>query len=150
MAEIGTPLGCSHCGEIDGHWCAGVGKRELACAALVTILGVQGWPCQSNAASGAGPSMPSQYGVLLGVKATFVKIVFCRMVAMTLGLVREFEPGATPKKPASGLIAHKRPSGPGCIQAISSPTVHTFQPSDSNGDFNMARFVLPHALGKAP
>src|SRR5262245_34655360 len=125
MAEIGTPSGCSHCGEIDGHWCAGVVKRELGWAALVALSGVQGWPCQSRAVSGAGPSMPSQYGVLSGVKATFVKIVFLWMVAMTLGLVREFDPGATPKKPASGLMAHRRPSGPGCIQAISSPTVHT-------------------------
>src|ERR671939_565203 len=34
------------------------------------------------------------------------------------------------------------------IQAMSSPTVQTFQPSDSNGDFSMARLVLPHALGQ--
>jgi hypothetical protein len=31
-------------------------------------------------------------------------------------------PGATPKKPASGLIAQRRPSGPIFIHAMSSPT----------------------------
>ena len=47
------------------------------------------------------------------------------MVAMALGFVSMPVPGATPKKPASGLIAHRRPSGPGRSQAMSSPTVHT-------------------------
>ena len=37
-------------------------------------------------------------------------------------------PGATPKKPDSGLMAHRRPSGPGRSHAMSSPTVHTFHP----------------------
>ena len=37
-------------------------------------------------------------------------------------------PGATPKKPASGLIARRRPLASGLIQAMSSPTVQTFQP----------------------
>ena len=34
-------------------------------------------------------------------------------------------PGATPKKPFSGLIAHSLPSLPTRSQAISSPTHHT-------------------------
>src|ERR671929_44835 len=42
-------------------------------------------------------------------------------------------------------MAHRRPSGPGLIQAMSSPTVHTFQPSDSKGERSMARLVLPPA-----
>src|SRR5215813_5082100 len=125
MAEIGTPLGFSHSGEIEGHWLAGVVKRELGCAAFVTLSGVQGLPCQSSASCGGGPSIPSQYGVSCGVRATLVKMVFFWMVAMTLGLVCEFVPGATPKNPASGLIAHRRPSAPTCIQQMSSPTVHT-------------------------
>src|SRR5919206_4574677 len=149
IAEMGTPFGFSHSGEIEGHWCAGVVKREFGCATLVILLGVQGWPCQSNASNGGGPSMPSQYGVLLGVKPTLVKIVFRRIVFITLGLVREFEPGATPKKPASGLIAHSRPSGPGVIQAMSSPTVHTLYPCWLAGGTSMAMLVLPQALGKA-
>ena len=58
-------------------------------------------------------------------------------------------PGATPKKPASGLIARSRPSASGLIQAMSSPTVQTFQPSKPAGGISMAKFVLPQALGKA-
>jgi hypothetical protein len=54
-------------------------------------------------------------------------------------------PGATPKNPASGLIAYSRPSSPNFIHAMSSPTVSTVQPS-SDG-MSMARFVLPVALG---
>jgi hypothetical protein len=58
-------------------------------------------------------------------------------------------PGATPKKPASGLMARRRPSEPGLIQAISSPTVLIFQPGMVAGGTIMAKFVLPHWLGKA-
>jgi hypothetical protein len=47
---------------------------------------------------------------------------------MALGLVFAEVPGATRKKPASGLIARKRPSASGRIQAMSSPTVQIFQP----------------------
>jgi len=50
---------------------------------------------------------------------------------MQFGFVIELVPGATPNKPASGLIAYKRifpvfGSGLGLIQAISSPIVVTF------------------------
>ena len=57
-------------------------------------------------------------------------------------------PGATPKKPASGLIAHSRPSSPNFIHAMSSPTVSTVQPSSVG--ISIARLVLPQADGKAP
>ena len=56
-------------------------------------------------------------------------------------------PGATPKKPASGLIAYSRPSAPNFIQQMSSPTVSAFQPGMVG--CSMARFVLPHADGNA-
>jgi hypothetical protein len=39
------------------------------------------------------------------VSAQLVKIVFWRTVAMAFGFVSSPVPGATPKKPASGLIA---------------------------------------------
>ena len=64
-------------------------------------------------------------------------------VALVVGLV----PGATPKKPASGLIARRRPSAPGRSQAMSSPMVSTFQPGIVGR--SMARFVLPQADGNA-
>ncbi|MNI72856.1 hypothetical protein D3C73_1288220 [compost metagenome] len=62
-------------------------------------------------------------------------------------LVLRLVPGATPKKPASGFTAYRRPSSPKRIQAMSSPTVSAFQPSSAG--CSMARLVLPQALGKA-
>ncbi len=71
------------------------------------------------------------------------------IVRIAAGFVAQFVPGATPKYPFSGLIAHRRPSGPGRIQQMSSPTVHTRQPSKRFGGMSIAKFVFPHALGKA-
>src|SRR5438128_12317746 len=53
---------------------------------------------------------------------------------MALGFVLAEVPGATPKKPASGLIARRQPCSSGRIQAMSSPTVQTFQPSNPGRD----------------
>jgi hypothetical protein len=47
------------------------------------------------------------------------------------------------------LIAYSRPSLPGLIQAMSSPTVVTFQPSSPFGGISIAKLVLPQADGKA-
>ena len=66
-----------------------------------------------------------------------------------VGLVLRDVPGATPKKPASGLMARSRPSRSGRIQAMSSPTVQIFQPSNPLGGIIMAKLVLPQALGNA-
>ena len=76
-------------------------------------------------------------------------MVFLESVAMAFGLVFGEVPGATPKKPASGLIARRCPFSSGLIQAMSSPTVQTFQPSKPAGGIIMAKFVFPQALGKA-
>ncbi len=70
------------------------------------------------------------------------------IVAIAFGLVFSPVPGATPKKPASGLIARRRPSSPNFIQAMSSPIVSTFQPGRVG--ISIARLVLPQADGKAP
>src|SRR5262245_33071863 len=148
-AEIGTPCGSSQRGEIDGHWLAGAVKREFGCAALSDDPRCQGRPRQSVRCSGTGPSMPSHQTRPLSVTATLVKIELARSVAIALAFVFDDVPGATPKKPASGLMAHRRPSGPGRIHAMSSPTVQAFHPFCEAGGISMARFVLPHALGKA-
>ena len=58
-------------------------------------------------------------------------------------------PGATPKQPASGLIAYSRPSLPGLIQAMSSPIVVTFHPSKAGGGISIAKLVFPQADGNA-
>ena len=85
--------------------------------------GFQGRPCQSQPSAGGSPSPPSHHTVPSLVSTTLVKIVLRLMVFIMLGLVFELVPGATPKKPVSGLIAHSRPSVSIRIQAMSSPTV---------------------------
>jgi Phosphoenolpyruvate carboxykinase C-terminal P-loop domain len=114
-------------------------KRALGCAALApvsfAISGVHFFPCQSRHSAGGVSVIPSHQTPPSGVRATLVKIVFFAKVAMALGLVFAEVPGATPKKPASGLIARKRPSASARIQAMSSPTVQIFQPWDAEGKF---------------
>src|ERR1700682_4139829 len=133
-ALIGTPFGSSQAGSIVGHCDAGAVKRELGCAALapvsLAICGVQRLPRQSVHSAGGSSVMPSHHTPPSGVSATLVKIEFLASVVIAFGLVMAEVPGATPKKPASGLMARRRPPPSGFIQAISSPTVQTFQPSN--------------------
>ena len=76
-----------------------------------------------------------------------MKMLLPHMVAIALALVAAPVPGATPKNPASGLIAYSWPSAPKRIQAMSSPMASTFQPGMVG--CSMARLVLPHAEGNA-
>src|SRR6202166_1598081 len=137
MALMGTPLGSSHAASMVGHCEAGAVNRAFGCAAFapvfLAISGVHFLPCQSRHSAGGSSVMPSHHTPPSGVSATLVKMEFFASVAMALGLVVSDVPGATPKKPASGLIARKRPVASGLIQAMSSPTVHTFQPSNPAG-----------------
>src|ERR1700756_5269257 len=153
IALIGTPLGFSQSGSIVGHCAAGAVKRAFGCAAFApvsfAISGVQRLPCQSVSSAGGSSVMPSHQTPPSGVSAVLVKIVFLESVAMALGLVFAEVPGATPKNPASGFIARRAPFSSGRIQAISSPTVQTLQPSKPLGGMSMAKLVLPQALGKA-
>ena len=55
--------------------------------------------------------MPSQYTPPSLVSATLVKMVLLWTVAIALGVVVAEVPGATPKKPFSGLMARSRPVG---------------------------------------
>src|SRR6266404_7706763 len=147
MALMGTPVGSSQAASMVGHCEAGAVKRALGWAALAPIFfaisGVQRLPCQSSNSAGASSVMPSHHTPPSGVRATLVKMEFVASVAIALGFVLTDVPGATPKKPASGLIARKRPFSSGLIQAMSSPTVHTFQPSKPGGGISMAKLVLP-------
>src|SRR5437667_4719091 len=153
MALIGTPSGSCQAASIVGHCDAGAVKRALGCAAFApvsfAISGVHLLPCQSVHSVGGLSVMPSHHTPPSGVSATLVKIELVASVAIAFGLVLTEVPGATPKKPASGLIARRRPFPSGLIQAMSSPTVQTFQPSNPAGGISMAKFVLPQALGKA-
>src|SRR3954470_19030769 len=104
-AEMGTPSGASNFGETHGHWRAGAVKRLFGWAAG-SLPGVHGLPFQSMRPSG-GALRPSHHGVWSGARATFVKIELLFRVASALGFVLSLVPGATPKKPASGLIAQR-------------------------------------------
>ena len=124
IADSGTPCGSSQRADIDGHWRAATVNRAFGCAALPVRS--QGLPCQSTRSGGGGLlSLPSHHGTPPGVTATLVKIVLRAIVASAFGFVSGLVPGTTPKKPASGLTAQSRPSGPGRSQAMSSPTVRT-------------------------
>src|SRR5437764_7677949 len=153
IALIGTPFGFSQSGSIVGHCEAGAVKRAFGCAAFVPvsfpICGVHLLPRQSVHSAGGSSVMPSHHTPPSGVSATFVKIEFFASVAIAFGLVLSEVPGATPTTPASGLIACRRPFASGLIQAMSSPTVYTFQPSNPAGGMSIAKFVLPQALGNA-
>src|ERR1041385_2148214 len=146
MAAIGTPFGSSHSGAITGHWLAGTQKRAFGCDDLRPDFGVQGRRSQSVRWAGAS-DMSSHLQLPSGVRAQFVNTVFFAIVFIAFGFERSLVPGATPKKPASGLIAMSRPSPPNFIHAMSSPIVSTFQPGRVG--VSIARFVLPHADGNA-
>ena len=113
-ALIGTPLGSSHAGSIVGHCDAGAVNRELGCAAFApvsfAISGVHTLPRQSRHSAGGSSVMPSHHTPPSGVSAVFVKMVLRAMVAIAFGLLFFEVPGATPKNPASGLMARSRPS----------------------------------------
>src|SRR6185295_17770750 len=153
IALMGTPFGSSHAGSIVGHCLAGAVKRAFGCAAFApvsfAISGVHLLPCQSRHSAGGSSVIPSHQMPPSGVSATLVKIEFFERAIIAFGLVCVEVPGATPKNPASGLIACRRPFASGLIQAMSSPTVQTFQPSKPLGGISIAKFVLPHALGNA-
>ena len=70
--------------------------------------------------------IPSHQTSPSSVSAMLVKMQFLLIVCIALGLDCAFVPGATPKNPASGLMARSVPSGAFLIQAMSSPTVSDF------------------------
>src|SRR5579863_9029907 len=141
-ALMGTPSGLSQLGSIDGHCAAGAVKRPLGCAAFAPVsfasCGVHFWPRQSRHSAGGSSVIPSHHTPPSGVSATLVKMLLRLRVAMALGLVLSLVPGATPKNPASGLMARSCPFASGLIHAMSSPTVVTFQPLKAEGGTIMA------------
>src|SRR4051812_32010078 len=105
IAESGTPAGSSQAGSMLGQLAAGAVKREFGCAAGVLLSDVQAFPRQSvTPEAGIGPK-PSHQTSPSPVKATLVKMVSLAMLCMAVGLDSQLVPGATPKKPASGLMA---------------------------------------------
>src|SRR5215203_3356850 len=148
IAEIGTPRGSSHSGAMIGHCPAGVQKRLLGWELGSSESGVQSRSFQSVRCAGGSSVMPSHQTSPSSVSATLVKMELpFAMVRIALAFVFQPVPGATPKKPYSGLSAYSRPSSPNRIQAMSSPSVSTFQPGVVGS--SIARLVLPQADGNA-
>src|SRR6185312_9348598 len=151
MALMGTPSVDSQSGSIVGHWEAGAVKRPLGWAAVVPFFlpmaGVHLSPRQSRHSAGGFSVMPSHQTPPSGVRATLVKMELRERAAIAAELVLVLVPGATPKKPASGLIARSWPFASGLSHAMSSPTVRTFQPGMDFGGMSIARLVLPQAGG---
>ncbi len=104
-ASIGTPSGSSHSGAIAGSCAAGAVKRAFGCAAGASDSGVQSSPCQSIRCAGGSLVIPSHHTSPSSVFAQLVKIEFSATIFIAFGFVFSLVPGATPKKPASGLIA---------------------------------------------
>jgi hypothetical protein len=109
MALIGTPSGDSQSESMIGHCRAGAVNRAFGCAAGLPVArpisGVHRSPRQSRHSTGGSGVIPSHHTPPSGVSATLVKIVLLAIIAIALGLVLFEVPGATPKTPASGLIA---------------------------------------------
>src|SRR5712671_109603 len=105
IASIGTPFGSSHSGAITGHCDAATVKRALGCAALRPESGVQGRRSQSINFGGFWSVIPSHHTSPSSVIAQFVKIEFLVRLSMALAFDFMLVPGATPKKPYSGLMA---------------------------------------------
>src|SRR3954449_12554509 len=105
IAEIGTPFGSSHSGAIDGHCDAGAVNRAFGWAAGVSDFGVQSLPFQSVRCDGHSSVSPSHQMSSSSVFATLVKMQLPHSVLSALGFVFSPVPGATPKKPASELMA---------------------------------------------
>src|SRR6516165_8531796 len=106
MAEIGTPSGSSHSDAIAGHCDAGAVKRAFGWAAGVPDSGVHSLPLQSMRWAGFVFVMPSHQTSPSSVKAVLVKMQLPHSVFIAFGLVSSPVPGATPKNPASGLMAY--------------------------------------------
>ena len=80
-------------------------KRALGWAAGVSTSGFHGLPFQSVARAGGSSVMPSHHTSPSSVRAVLVKMQLPHSVSIALALVSQPVPGATPKKPASGLMA---------------------------------------------
>jgi hypothetical protein len=105
IASSGTPRGSSYSGARIGHCVIGVQYRLLGWLDFSSESGVHGVPFHDVACAGMF-SMPSHHTSPSSVNATLVKIELpCSRVRIALGLVCSFVPGATPKKPYSGLTA---------------------------------------------
>ena len=105
IASMGTPFGSSHSGAITGHCLAGAVNRALGCAALRPEAEVHGRRSQSTNSAGLSSLIPSHHTSPSGVTAQLVKMEFLSTVSIALAFDFMLVPGATPKKPHSGLMA---------------------------------------------
>ena len=105
-ASIGTPAGSSHSSAIDRALRGGDGEAGVRVGGGRVGLGrpVVAVPVD-RVRRAARSVIPSHQTSPSSVSAQLVKIAFSSIDAIAFGLVCSPVPGATPKKPASGLIA---------------------------------------------
>jgi hypothetical protein len=92
--------------------------------------------------------MPSHHTPPSGVSATLVKMVLRASVAMALGLVLPTGAGRDAEEAGFGIDGAQRPLASGLIQAMSSPTVQTFQPFETGGRNQHGEVGLAAGAGK--
>jgi hypothetical protein len=93
-------------GRCDGHWrCRRGEARVRVRGRRGRSPGVQSLPCQSMRCAGGVSVMPSHHTSPSSVSATLVKMQLRVRSPSRWGWSSSLVPGATPKKPASGLIA---------------------------------------------
>jgi len=102
---MGTPFGSSHSGAITGHCAAAQVNREFGCAAFRPDSGVHGRRNQSINLAGTSSVIPSHQTSPSIVIAQFVKMESRVTLSMAFAFDFMLVPGATPKKPNSGLMA---------------------------------------------
>src|ERR671933_2540060 len=106
IAEIGTPFGSGYSVARIGHWVIGVQKRLFGWLEGSSLSGVQSCFFQLVRCAGGSSVMPSHQMSPSSVSATLVNTELpLSMVRIALGLVSQPVPGATPKRPYSGLSA---------------------------------------------
>ena len=134
IALIGTPSGSSQAGSMVGHCDAGAVKRAFGCAAFAPVSlrdlrrPLLALPVEALGRRLVGHAFPPH--------AAFGRQRHIGEDACSSRASPSRSDWSSPmcrarrqRNPASGLIARSRPFASGLIQAMSSPTVQTFQPS---------------------
>jgi hypothetical protein len=135
---------------MDGHWAAGAVKRALGCAAGRPQPGrpVVALPVDQVLRRLVGQPLPPDVAVV-GERAVGVDAVGVSE-AWRWGWTSRWCRGDAEEAVLRVDGVELAVLGFGLIQAMSSPTVVTSQPSKPLGGISIAKLVLPQALGKAP
>ena len=153
MAEMGTPSGSSQSGSMDGHWRCGRGEAAVGMrgglAGGFADLGGPAFAAPVEAFGGrlGGHALPPDAAV--GGEGDVGEDGVARESGHGVGVGGGGGAGGDAEEAGLGVDGAELALASGLIQAMSSPTVQTFQPSKPAGGMSMAKLVLPQAEGKA-